>query len=366
MLHVITGASCSGKSTYAREHASDGDLIVDFNAIAQSMGAPSHGSEGHIKAAAFKAREAAIAYAIDNAKELDSYIIHTAPAGWQMAAYESAGAEFIEMDTDMETYLARCEQDGRPDGTAERIRDWFNGKKGTTMIRYKTAEAELDEDGGVIKGYASTFDRIPDSYGDVVAKGAFAKTLETWAQREQPVPILWGHRTDDPRYNIGAVTEIHEDERGLYFEGVLDAENETAQYARRVFKQGRAYQFSFAFAVLDEGEVTLEDGTKANELRELELYEISLVQIPANQNAQVVEVKAGRRNSRKDEGDLRRIRDLVDEIEEVIDRLLDEPVGESTEEPENPNEDEPQANSDEGEKANVQALIDEAEKLLTK
>ena len=33
--------------------------------------------------------------------------------------------------------------------------------------------AEYDDDGGVIKGYASTFDRIPDSYGDVVKAGAF-------------------------------------------------------------------------------------------------------------------------------------------------------------------------------------------------
>ena len=36
------------------------------------------------------------------------------------------------------------------------------------------------ESGGYVTGYASTFDREPDCYGDVVAPGAFADTLERW------------------------------------------------------------------------------------------------------------------------------------------------------------------------------------------
>lgn len=235
------------------------------------------------------------------------------------------------------------------------------------MTQYKDARDAANSDGGTVKGYASTWDREPDAYGDVIAKGAFTKSLERWTKLGMPIPLLYGHNTDDPEYNIGAVTLAKEDERGLYIEADFDAENPKAQYVRKLVKEGRLFQFSFAFEVMDAGEVTLENGIKANELRELDIFEVSLVQIPANQHAEVVEVKSGRRNSAKDESDLRRVNELLDEIEEIIDRLIDEPVQEQpAEEPESPNADEQQANADEGEKANAQALIDEANKLLKK
>jgi Arc/MetJ-type ribon-helix-helix transcriptional regulator len=44
---------------------------------------------------------------------------------------------------------------------------------------------------------------------------------------------------------------------------------------------------------------------KANELRKLDLFEVSIVPIPANQNAVMTEVKAGRRNSKSDEAAIR-------------------------------------------------------------
>jgi len=190
------------------------------------------------------------------------------------------------------------------------------------------------EDGGIVKGYASTFDREPDSYGDVIAKGAFAKTLEKWSELNKDgryIPLLWGHDTDDPMSNIGKVVEAKEDERGLLVTAEFDKDNERAQYVRKLVQEGRVYQFSFAFEVRDWGTVELEDGTKANELREIELFEVSLVQIPANQHATVEEVKAdeaetksGRRNSAKDADVLREIDRMADEIKGKVSGLLAE------------------------------------------
>lgn len=161
------------------------------------------------------------------------------------------------------------------------------------MPRIKSFAVDVKEDeGGTITGYASTFDRVPDSYGDVIAKGAFAESLERWRELGKPIPLLFGHRTDDPYMNIGAVDEAHEDDRGLKFTAKLDPDNPNAQYSRKLLLEGRIHQFSFAFDVKDWGTVELEDGTKANELRELDLFEISLVPIPANQFATVEEVKA--------------------------------------------------------------------------
>lgn len=161
------------------------------------------------------------------------------------------------------------------------------------MPKIKSFNVEVKEDeGGSITGYASTFDRVPDAHGDVIAPGAFKETLAKWQELGKPIPLLFGHRTDDPFMNIGAVESAEEDERGLKFTAKLDPDNPNAQYSRKLLAEGRIHQFSFAFDVQEAGVTTLEDGTKANELRRLDLFEISLVPIPANQFATVEEVKA--------------------------------------------------------------------------
>ena len=347
MIHVILGAPCSGKSTYVREHAKSGDVIVDFDAIAKALGADGHLPDGDIKQAAFAARKSVIDYCVKSGCE--SWIIHTSPSDEQREAYEKAGAEFIEMDTDMETCLQRAADDDRPPETEQIIRDYFEAAKAVFLMPEKGAEmhqikacvkSELKEDGGIVKGYASTFDRDPDAYGDVVAKGAFSKSLERWKQLNEEgkyIPLLWGHDTEDPKSNIGRVVDAIEDERGLLVTAEFDADNEKAQYVRKLVQEGRVYQFSFAFEVRDWGTVELEDGRKANELRDLELFEVSLVQIPANQHATVEEVKsdepetkAGRRNSAKDADMLREIEDAAKQIQEVVNSLLAERDAETT------------------------------------
>lgn len=239
------------------------------------------------------------------------------------------------------------------------------------MAQYKHAkDAATVTDGGTVSGYASTFDRDPDAYGDVIAAGAFAKSLEKWAQVGKPIPLLYGHNTDDPEYNIGAVTHIEEDARGLYIEAAFDADNPKAQYVRKLVKEGRIYQFSFAFDCLDWAEITLEDGTKANELRELDIFEVSLVQIPANQHAEVTDIKnaapeakAGRRNSKADVDELRAIADHAAAIQSIVNGLLTDEQPESADEEANA-EEPSKANAEEQTREALKALINEANSLI--
>lgn len=244
------------------------------------------------------------------------------------------------------------------------------------MAHYKDAQQSAQVDGGRVIGYASTFDRDPDAYGDVIARGAFTKSLEGWREKmEQGVylPLLYGHNTQDPAYNIGKVVAFEEDEKGLLITAEFDADNEKAQYTRKLAQEGRLYQFSFAFDVKDWGEVELEDGTKANELRELEIFEVSLVQIPANQHAQIVEIKcagcqkSGRRNSAKDAAQLRelqdKLQDATGEIAEalsIVSALLE---GEEIPEPE-PNAEEAEETPNADEAKDYSELLDKATELL--
>lgn len=218
---------------------------------------------------------------------------------------------------------------------------------------YKSFDIKADEGTGTITGYFSTYDRIPDSYGDVVAPGAFTDTIKAREETGHPFPLCWNHDLDQI---IGKVDSIEDTEKGpLMTASFFDTP--LAQEKREIVKSGVVYQFSFAFGIEDQAMVKLEDGTKANELRKLDLYEVSVVPIPANQNAVMTDIKAdeaeekseepevtepeveeksGRRNSKADADKLEQAISL---IQDVLGQLDD------TEEPEpEDGEDEVEAN----------------------
>lgn len=139
---------------------------------------------------------------------------------------------------------------------------------------------------GEFSAYASVFGN-KDSYGDIVQPGAFAATLDEWQKSGNPIPLLFGHRMDDPDYNIGAVKSAVEDEHGLKVTAQLDLESPKAMQTYRLLKGRRINQMSFAYDVIDSEE---KDG--ANLLKGLKLYEVSVVPIGANQETEILAVKA--------------------------------------------------------------------------
>ena len=52
---------------------------------------------------------------------------------------------------------------------------------------YKSFELKAG-DNGIVEGYASTWTKTPDSYGDIVIKGAFTETLKK--RRQQVIRSL--------------------------------------------------------------------------------------------------------------------------------------------------------------------------------
>jgi len=164
-------------------------------------------------------------------------------------------------------------------------------KTTTPALRMKAGPADgLDE--GQFMVYPSTFTRTPDSYGDVVAPGAFLETIEEWKASGNTLPGLFGHRLDDPDFYVAGALDMGEDEHGWWVKGEFDLESPKGPQVYRLVKGGRLNQLSFAFDVLEEGVVDLGDGETANELRRLKVYEFSFVPIGANQDTSIVAVKA--------------------------------------------------------------------------
>jgi HK97 family phage prohead protease len=179
-------------------------------------------------------------------------------------------------------------------------------------MEHKSKEFKIKSagDAGTISGYFSTYDREPDAYGDIIAPGAFTETIEKREASGHPFPLCWNH---DLNMIIGKVDSIEDTDKGpLMTASFFDTP--LAQEKREIVKSGVVYQFSFAYDVQDWEEVELEDGRKANELRKVDLFEVSIVPIPANQNAVMTEVKAGRRNSKKDEDAIRQAISLLQSV----------------------------------------------------
>lgn len=140
------------------------------------------------------------------------------------------------------------------------------------------------------EAYASVFGNR-DSYGDVVQKGAFAASLKAWAEKGAPIPLLWGHNMADPDFNIGMVTSAEEDEHGLKVVCELDTDSPKGAQVHRLLKQGRVREMSFAFAATSSeyGEL---DGKSVRFLKEVDLFEVSVVPLGANPETEVLAVKS--------------------------------------------------------------------------
>ena len=310
MLHVILGPPCSGKSTYVKEHAANGDVRVDYDVIAQALGSSKpHACEEPVRSAAYKARAGAVDYLLEN-PDVEGWVIHSEPTAWQMERYQNAGADIIVLDEDEETCLARAEEDGRPPEVIEEIHKWFERHQKSASVggsmNIKTKTVEVKADNGSITGYASTWTREPDSWGDIVKQGAFTECIKRLKDEGRVIPFLYNHNEMDLKNFIGTVVKLEEDDHGLLFNADFD-DTEEAQQARKLALDGRLCKFSFAYNVLEQGTVTLEDGRECNELRKLDIFEVSLVLYPANPDTSVVSVKSGKRNSAADEETLRQI-----------------------------------------------------------
>ena len=120
MLHVVTGAPCAGKTTFVKEHKQSGDIVIDMDALAVSLGADDmHQYTEGIRRAALAARRAAI----DSIGDSNAWVIHTQPTYEQRAAYK--GAVFHDLDPGIQECLNRAKKDKRPEGTVKAITQFY-------------------------------------------------------------------------------------------------------------------------------------------------------------------------------------------------------------------------------------------------
>jgi len=150
-------------------------------------------------------------------------------------------------------------------------------------VELKLAEAAH----GALEGYASVFGTAADSYGDVVAAGAFTKSLTRHKSDRTTPAMLWSHDTSEV---IGRWTSVSEDAKGLLVKGQLDLNVRRAQEALSLLKTKSINGLSIGYITSPGGRVYEKDGTRT--LREADVLEVSIVAIPAQRQARILDVKS--------------------------------------------------------------------------
>jgi uncharacterized protein len=143
----------------------------------------------------------------------------------------------------------------------------------------QTKGKKEDSDQYRVAGYLSTF-KNADRYGDVVDKDAFTATIKDIKKnRGGIIPMLMDHWANT-RSQVGAWDKFKTDEKGLYVEGYIIDSKETEHTIKlidsgaiRTLSMGGRFKYEFD-----------KKGTPI--IKEVDLYEGSIVVVPANPKAQ--------------------------------------------------------------------------------
>ncbi len=157
-------------------------------------------------------------------------------------------------------------------------------KSDTSKREYKAFKFELESTGenGEFAGYAAVFGNI-DSGRDIIEKGAFSKTIREDFDR---IKILSQH--NDCELPIGKPLELREDEKGLYIRGKI-SDTQKGRDIQTLLRDGVLTEMSIGYDAIDFDF----DGEKGvRRLKEVRLWEVSIVTWAMNDQAKIEEVKS--------------------------------------------------------------------------
>ena len=163
-------------------------------------------------------------------------------------------------------------------------------------LEIKSAQSEQPEEGMTFSGYGAVFGNI-DSYGDVIEKGAFRKTIDEFKASGRWPAMLAQHggwlSSAQDMTPVGVWTEMKEDDHGLYVEGKLaDTPRGRELYELMKMTPRPAIDgMSIGYFITDSVDEK-KDGELVRRIKGIDLVELSLVTFPANKEARVADVKS--------------------------------------------------------------------------
>ena len=148
--------------------------------------------------------------------------------------------------------------------------------------KFETREAE---DGLYIEGYFSVFNTNYDIFegaSESIAPGAFSKTLgnDIRALIDHETRLVLGR-------NKSGTLELREDSHGLWGRIKINPNDQDALNLYERVKRGDVDQCSFGFQIVNEETDFREDGSVHWTIKEVNLFEVSVVTFPAYEDTSV-------------------------------------------------------------------------------
>jgi hypothetical protein len=128
-LTIVTGPPCGGKSTYVRDHAATGDIIIDLDRIGLAITTTDiehHDYPLPVRRVAMTVRDYAIQAALNQADRTNVWIIECAP---DRSRYDRHGATYIDCDPGKAISLERASTE-RPGHVADLIERYYADTEG--------------------------------------------------------------------------------------------------------------------------------------------------------------------------------------------------------------------------------------------
>lgn len=146
-------------------------------------------------------------------------------------------------------------------------------------------ELKSIDDDGTFTGFGSVYGNV-DDYGDIMAAGVFADSLTDWQAKGRMPAMLWQHNSREP---IGAYTMLRESDQGLVVQGKLALKTQRGAEAYELMKMKAISGLSVGFLTRDDSR-DAKSGLRT--IKKADLWEVSLVTFPANDDARVASVKS--------------------------------------------------------------------------
>ena len=165
----------------------------------------------------------------------------------------------------------------------------YEGRIGKQFKPFEVKELSFNGESRTISGYAAIFNNR-DKAGDILLKGCFAKSIQDRgpeSQANDKIIMLWQHDQHEP---IGKISVLVEDEKGLYFEAVID-DVERGNQAIKQLESGTLNQFSIGYSYVWE-KCEYDQERDAFIVKEVVLYEISVVSIGCNGETEYLGLKS--------------------------------------------------------------------------
>ena len=165
----------------------------------------------------------------------------------------------------------------------------YEGRIGKQFKSFEVKELNMNSESRTISGYAAIFNNR-DKVGDVLMKGCFAKSIQDRgpeSQANDKIIMLWQHDQHEP---IGRISVLQEDEKGLYFEAVID-DVERGNQSIKQLESGTLNQFSIGYSYVWE-KCDYDQEHDSFIVKEVVLYEISVVSIGCNGETEYLGLKS--------------------------------------------------------------------------